>query len=208
MRFPTMHLKSQKPPVAGRVKSQKQKIFEYFCIYTLVFIFIAFIVLLPFLEEEYCLIWKVDGMPQYLLWLKYTGKYIRDAIVQFFHGNFTLPMYDFSIGMGGDVRGFVKTDPINLLASLLFNDEYSWQLYSLLTIFKIFLVGLSFSCYGFYMKQKRYNILAGAVIYTFSSYTFYQIQRHPQFYMGIVFLPSSASDWNRSCRKGNCSFIH
>lgn len=189
MRFPTMHLKSQKPPVAGRVKSQKQKIFEYFCIYTLVFIFIAFIVLLPFLEEEYCLIWKVDGMPQYLLWLKYTGKYIRDAIVQFFHGNFTLPMYDFSIGMGGDVRGFVKTDPINLLASLLFNDEYSWQLYSLLTIFKIFLVGLSFSCYGFYMKQKRYNILAGAVIYTFSSYTFYQIQRHPQFYMGIVFLP-------------------
>ena len=184
-----MHLKSQKPPVAGRVKSQKQKIFEYFCIYTLVFIFIAFIVLLPFLEEEYCLIWKVDGMPQYLLWLKYTGKYIRDAIVQFFHGNFTLPMYDFSIGMGGDVRGFVKTDPINLLASLLFNDEYSWQLYSLLTIFKIFLVGLSFSCYGFYMKQKRYNILAGAVIYTFSSYTFYQIQRHPQFYMGIVFLP-------------------
>ena len=103
-----MHLKSQKPPVAGRVKSQKQKIFEYFCIYTLVFIFIAFIVLLPFLEEEYCLIWKVDGMPQYLLWLKYTGKYIRDAIVQFFHGNFTLPMYDFSIGMGGDVRGFVK----------------------------------------------------------------------------------------------------
>lgn len=189
MRFPTMHLKSQKPPVAGRVKSQKQKIFEYFCIYTLVFIFIAFIVLLPFLEEEYCLIWKVDGMPQYLLWLKYTGEYIRDAIVQFFHGNFTLPMYDFSIGMGGDVRGFVKTDPINLLASLLFNDEYSWQLYSLLTIFKIFLVGLSFSCYGFYMKQKRYNILAGAVIYTFSSYTFYQIQRHPQFYMGIVFLP-------------------
>ena len=184
-----MHLKSQKPPVAGRVKSQKQKIFEYFCIYTLVFIFIAFIVLLPFLEEEYCLIWKVDGMPQYLLWLKYTGEYIRDAIVQFFHGNFTLPMYDFSIGMGGDVRGFVKTDPINLLASLLFNDEYSWQLYSLLTIFKIFLVGLSFSCYGFYMKQKRYNILAGAVIYTFSSYTFYQIQRHPQFYMGIVFLP-------------------
>lgn len=184
-----MHLKRKQRSGAVCEKSPQQKIFEYFCIYTLVFIFIAFVALFPFLQEGKCLIWKIDGMPQYLLWLKYTGQYLRDLISQIFHGNFQLPMYDFSIGMGGDVRSFFKPEPVSLLGIFLINDNFSWEYYSLLTIFRIYLIGLSFSCYGFYMKQNRGNILAGSLIYTFSSFTFYQIERHPQFYVGIVMLP-------------------
>lgn len=183
-----MYVKHEARPGAGP-KSQKRKLLEYFCVYTLIFIFIAGIAFFPFLEEEYCLIWKTDGMPQYLIWLQYTGQYIRDVLSNLLHGQFTLPMYDFSIGMGSDVRSFVKPDPVNLLGVFMTGEEYSWQIYSLLTLFKIYLIGISFSCYGFYMKKKRYNVLAGAVLYTFSSYTFYQIERHPQFYMGIVLLP-------------------
>lgn len=184
-----MHLKHQLAPGKCSGKTQKKKIFEYFFVYTLIFVFVIFVVFFPFLTEKKSLIWKIDGMPQYLLWLKYTGDYIRNLFTEFLDGNFTLPMYDFSIGMGGDVRGFLKTDPFNLFGIFLSNENFSWEIYSLLTIVKIFIVGLSFSIYGFYMKQKRYNILAGAILYTFSSFTFYQIERHPQFYMGITLLP-------------------
>lgn len=184
-----MHLQHRKSLGKSPEKTQKQKIFEYFFIYTLIFLFIVFIVFSPFLTEKKSLIWQVDGMPQYLLWLQYTGDYLRNLFTEFLHGNFTLPMYDFSIGMGGDVRSFLKTDPLNLFGIFLCNENFSWEIYSLLTILKIFLVGLSFSIYGFYMKQRRYNILAGTILYTFSSFTFYQIERHPQFYMGITLLP-------------------
>ena len=105
-----MYVKHEARPGAGP-KSQKRKLLEYFCVYTLIFIFIAGIAFFPFLEEEYCLIWKTDGMPQYLIWLQYTGQYIRDVLSNLLNGQFTLPMYDFSIGMGGDVRSFVKPDP-------------------------------------------------------------------------------------------------
>lgn len=184
-----MHFKRKQQAGTIAEKSPERKIFDYFCIYTLLFIFITFIALFPFLTEGKCLIWKIDGMPQYLLWLQYTGEYLRDLFSQIIHGNFHLSMYDFSIGMGGDVRSFFKPEPVNLLGLFLVNDNYSWEYYSLLTIFRIYLIGIAFSCYGLYMKQKRSNVLAGALTYAFSSFTFYQILRHPQFYVGIIMLP-------------------
>ena len=57
----------------------------------------------------------VDGVAQHyavLMW-------IRNTLRQFLHGNFALPMVDFSVGQGFDVIGTLNYygvgDPVNLL---------------------------------------------------------------------------------------------
>jgi len=169
---------------------KKRDFLKFYLIYTLLFCVICAVIYQPFLVEQKSLVYKIDGMPQYTLWLQYTGKYIRNLIKSIVSGNVNVPMYDFNIGMGNDVRSFFKTEPVGFLGTLLvLGTKGTSKLYNLMTIFRIYLIGVSFSCYGFYMKKKPTPVLAGALIYTFSTFTTYQVARHPQFAVPIIMLP-------------------
>ncbi len=190
-----------------KAPSRRMEIFRYFCVYTLIFCIIMAVAFFPFLRSSTSLVWKIDGLPQYMLWLQYTGEYLRDFFTNLFHGNFTLPMYDFSIGLGGDVRTFFKTEPVALLGAFHAGEQYTWEFYSLLTVLRIYLIGIAFSCYGFFMKKSRSSILAGTILYTFSSYTFYHVVRHPQFCVGIMMLPLLLIGLEQVMRRKNVLFF-
>lgn len=168
--------------------SPVRKMVEYLIVYTLCFAVTLWVILSPFREAEHTLIWKTDGMPQYLLQLQYIGEYLRGVIRQILRGDFQFPAYDFEIGMGGDVRTFLKTEPITFL-SVMMPKSFSSDFYNALVVLRIYLMGLSFSVYGMYLRKGRAAIFAGSMLYAFSSYTFYQVERHPQFALAAVMLP-------------------
>ena len=168
---------------------RRKNIAKYLLIYTLAFAAIALVVFFPFIKEGKSLIWWEDGIPQYMLWLKYTGRYLRDAVKNLLHLNFNLKMYDFNIGMGNDVRTFVNMEPILLLGILRNPGQDVAIFYDILVILRFYLAGLAFSLYAYTHKKKAGPILAGAMIYTFSSYSVYLIERHPQFGLAVIMLP-------------------
>lgn len=84
--------------------------------YTLLFLGMCTLVFVPFLLTHASLIKKIDGMSQYIVYLRYMGQYLRRALDGFVHGNFSLPSYDFSIGMGDDIGQIVRFHPFDFLS--------------------------------------------------------------------------------------------
>lgn len=178
----------------------------YLILYSILFMIACMIIFAPFLYKENSLIWKIDGVPQYMLWLQYTGEYLKEMIKELFHGQLYSKLYDFSIGMGGDIRSFFKMEPIGFLGIILTKGFSTWKVFSLLTILRIYLIGLSFSCYGFYKKYSRFQVMAGSFIYAFSMYTFFQVVRHPQFAVPSIMLPLLLIGLEQVMKKQNMLF--
>ncbi|MBQ9155464.1 MAG: YfhO family protein [Eubacterium sp.] len=182
-----------------------RRIILYFFCYTLLWLLIAGIAFSPFRAEKISLVWKIDGIPQYMIWLQYTGKYIRGLLKQIPRGIITFPMYDFNIGMGNDIRSFFKTEPIGFLGIFLRNGTKGTStLYAQLFGLRVYLIGIAFSCYGLYMRKDYRAVLAGALTYTFSSYTYYQVERHPQFVLAAVMLPLLLIGLEQIIRRKSC----
>ena len=59
---------------------------------------------------------KVDAMSQYIVYLRYMGQYLRSALNQILHGSFSIPSYDFSIGLGDDIGQIVRFHPFDFLS--------------------------------------------------------------------------------------------
>lgn len=102
------------------------------------------------------MIWNGDGLGQHYIALTYYGKYLRGIVGELFsNGNFTLPLWDFSIGYGGDIlttfNYYVIGDPLNLL-SILVPASKTEYLYSFLVLLRLYLAGISFSMYCRYTK--------------------------------------------------------
>lgn len=185
-----MYLKGRKEGSSLQKHSFVRYYLEYLLCFTVLFGVICYFSFLPFIEAKKTLIWTTDAMPQYYQWLEYTATYFRQLIKNFLHGDFTVPMYDFTIGMGSDVRTFLKFEPITLISVFLYGKVNLSTIYTTLTISRLYLAGLSLSCYGFYMKKYgRFAILCGSLAYVFTSYTFYQVEHHPQFAFALIMLP-------------------
>ena len=119
---------------------------QYFCMYTAGFLAVALLLLLIFAKEHASFTKMADGVAQHyavLMW-------IRNTLRQFLHGNFALPMVDFSVGQGFDVIGTLNYygvgDPVNLL-TVFFADNHLDQMYMFLILFRMYLSGLTFSYY-------------------------------------------------------------
>ena len=115
----------------------------YFLLYTGGFLAAAILMLLIFRKENASFTKMADGVAQHyavLMW-------IRNTLRQFLHGNFALPMVDFSVGQGFDVIGTLNYygvgDPVNLL-TVFFADNHLDQMYMFLILFRMYLSGLTF----------------------------------------------------------------
>lgn len=171
----------------------KYKTSRYILVYSLFFAVVALMVYAPFIIRGRSFIWETDGLSQHFLALTYIGQWLREIFSNFFiEHTFTIPLWDFSIGTGGDVlttfNYYGLGDPLCLLSAFV-PEEYTVHLYNFLVILRLYLSGLFFSLYCFRMKQHSFPVFLGAIAYVFSGYSIYAGVRHPFFLVPMVFFP-------------------
>ncbi len=167
---------------------RKHTVFSFWLIYTILFLGIAILYFSTLILSGRTLIWKVDGMPQYVPYLRYTGQYLRELIRNFLNGNFTVQMFDFNIGMGEDITTAFRTH-FSEMVSVAVPTRYAEQLYNFLMVFRLYLAGFSFAAFCRYHKKPWMGTLMGSLMYVFSSYTIRFVIRHPVFCAPIILLP-------------------
>lgn len=157
--------------------------------------FIAIIVLAgvyyTFIRTNTNLIWKQDGLYSYLPTFAYGGHYIREVFQNLLHGEFALPLYDFSYGMGMNVYSIVLemfTDPFRLI-SVVFPMSKADVAYNISVLLRFYCAGLTFVFFCRFKKCNRIGALTGAIIYMASGYALYSGMKHPQFMTALVILP-------------------
>lgn len=166
---------------------------QYYGTYTVAFIVFAIICYWPFFSLNKAMIWNGDGLGQHYIALTYYGKYLRGIVGELFsNGNFTLPLWDFSIGYGGDIlttfNYYVIGDPLNLL-SILVPASKTEYLYSFLVLLRLYLAGISFSMYCRYTKKGSFATLCGTLTYVFCAYALFASARHPFFINPMIYFP-------------------
>lgn len=134
-----------------------------------------------------------DGLLQHFNALTYYGEWLRSIIYNIFvKHKIEIPMWDLSIGLGGDIittlSYYVLGDPLNLLAVFV-PDMYTEYLYNGLVIFRLYLSGLAFIAYCRYHSLENNGVLAGTLIYVFSFYSIMVSVLHPYFLNPLIYLP-------------------
>lgn len=180
---------------------------QYFCMYTAGFLAAALLLLLIFAKEHASFTKMVDGVAQHyavLMW-------IRNTLRQFLHGNFALPMVDFSVGQGFDVIGTLNYygvgDPVNLL-TVFFADNHLDQMYMFLILFRMYLSGLAFSYYCSTAGiQRKASVLCGSWLYVFCSFALIGGMKHPLFLNGMLYLPLLLAGTEKVLQKKSIRFL-
>lgn len=166
---------------------------EYILVYSLLFLVVAALVYIPFIIRGKSLIWEVDGLSQHYLALMYIGQWFREIFRNIFmEHTFSVPLWDFGIGAGGDVlttfNYYGLGDPLCLL-SVFVPEEYTVHLYNFLIVLRFYLSGLFFSLFCFRMKQRGFETMFGAFTYAFTGYALLGGSNHPFFLMPMVCFP-------------------
>lgn len=180
---------------------------QYFCMYTAGFLAVALLLLLIFTKEHASFTKMADGVAQHyavLMW-------IRNTLRQFLHGNFALPMVDFSVGQGFDVIGTLNYygvgDPVNLL-TVFFADNHLDQMYMFLILFRMYLSGLTFSYYCSTAGiQRKASVLCGSWLYVFCSFALIGGMKHPLFLNGMLYLPLLLAGTEKVLQKKSIRFL-
>lgn len=166
-----------------------------FLTYTILFAILCMIVFYPFFTNHLSLIWGrsgEDGTSQHLASLIYYGDYIRTFFSNLIHGNFQFPMWNNSIGFGSDIlttlNYYAIGDPLNIVY-VFANKANASYLYTFMTLFRAYLVGISFIIFGCYFKKNPYGILIGSFTYIFSGVFLNYAIRHPFFLNPMIYLP-------------------
>lgn len=134
-----------------------------------------------------------DGLVQHFNSLAYYGNWLRSILKNIFvlH-SFSIPEYDLSIGLGGDIvttlSYYVLGDPLNLLAVFV-PVQFTEFLYCALVIVRLYLSGITFFLYCKYHGYERDQILPGALIYAFSFYSLACSILHPFFVNPLIYFP-------------------
>ena len=167
---------------------------KYFAGYTVMFALIAAAVFSPFWMEKITLIHTDDGWTQHYRALVYYAQWLRSIVrTLFLEHRLIIPQWSHSIGYGADVittlSYYVMGDPLNLL-SVAVPTRYMAYFYSFLVVLRLYLAGLAFSGYCFYMgKKKNLAVLTGALCYVFCGYALFGAIRHPFFLNPMIYFP-------------------
>ena len=186
----------------NRVRSETgQRRRSFVLRYTLLFLVISALVFFPFLRCGRSFVNKVDGMSQYIVYLRYMGQYLRLCLKNILHGHFALPMYDFSIGMGDDIGQIVRFHPMDFL-SVFVPSAYTEILYNVIVLLRFYLAGLAFCAYAFYLNHViarsdtssekgvyGVNVLSGSLVYVFSGFMLIRVLNHPIYAAPFIVLP-------------------
>lgn len=169
-----------------RIKNNKIK-------YTLVFALTALLTYIYFIINCKSFVWHVDGYDQHVIALSYYGQWLRQIVRSIFiEHTFTFPMWNFTIGYGGDVlttfNYYVIGDPLNLL-SVAVPTRFTEFLYAFLILVRMYLAGVFFMYYTRERGVRGNGRVVGAIIYVFCVYAIHSGVRHPFFILPMIFLP-------------------
>ncbi len=178
--------------IRRNVKFWKSDKFLFFVLYSIVFACMAKICFISFEDARKGFGWVIDSLPVQLPMLAELRNLIRDFLGNIYHDHsLQIPSYDFRLGMGGDALTYLSMwylEPVSFLA-VFFDYEKIELVYDFLVVLRLYLAGLSFGVYSFYMKgRKPFPVVFGALIYVFSGWTFFFL-RHPVFYATLIYLP-------------------
>ena len=134
-----------------------------------------------------------DGLQQHYTTLMYYGRWLRDILHRvFIEHQLSIPDWDLSIGLGGDVIATLHYyglgDPWNLLAVFV-PEQYTEQLYEGLVVLRMYLAGAAFGIYCRHHGYQNAMILPGVLIYVFSFYTIVVSVLHPFFLNPLIYFP-------------------
>ncbi|MDF2610933.1 MAG: putative rane protein [Lachnospiraceae bacterium] len=159
----------------------------YILPYSLVFLFLQFIIFYPFAANDRSFIWDVDGISQHYPVLQYYGEMLRGIL----RGE-GIPLIDFKIGMGFDtlttLNYYAIGDPITLL-TVFAKPEDMEGMYKFLILLRFYLAGFTYISYCFSRKFKGFQTVLGGLIYVFCGFLFYAGTRHPFFINPMIYLP-------------------
>lgn len=192
------------------MRNEKQKGVLFLLLFSIAFLGIYLCTYALFFQKGKSFIWNYDGIKQHFASLVYLGRYYRELAGAFLQGDFTLPMFDFSIGMGEDIMTTLNFyglgDPLTLLAALVPVEKME-VLYNFLVIFRMYLAGLSFA-WMCLQRGKRYSAaFIGALIYAFSGYALHVAVKHPFFVIPMIFLPLSVVGLERALDQKKLSLL-
>ena len=137
--------------------------------YTMSFSILAFFVFGIFSYYGKTLIGGTDGMSQVAAFMQYNGKYYRQLLAGILQGNFEIPMWDMSIGLGMNVMEVLYFRPIYILCSMIFYHNISMGVI-VYDIICMYLIGLTFALYCEHLHCQKWTTLIGALMYTFNGY--------------------------------------
>lgn len=168
----------------------------YFLCFSFIFLITILCFYAMFFLNGKSFIWKEhpkDGLVQHYNALMYYGSYLRNIVKGIvFNHQFSLPMWDFSMGYGSDILAtlhyYVIGDPLNLL-SIFVTPKFTEYLYMFLIVLRLYLAGIAFSYYSLYMKRGKKATLIAAITYIFCGYVIFASVRHPYFLNPLIYLP-------------------
>jgi len=173
-------------------ESRHKKVSIFLCAYTVAFLVAFMIAYSPWIITNKTLILPSDGRTQHYPLMVYVGRSIRRLFFNALHGKFSVPLFDLSFGVGGDIIGPLNslgcTDPLVLLSAFI-PTKYSEYLYCFLAILRIYIAGLSFSYLCRYFNKRTLYTLIGGIVYCFSAYALFCSVRHPFFINPMILLP-------------------
>lgn len=164
----------------------KHKKAVYFLVYTVAFAILLFLVFIDFIRFDKTLLWKADGISQYYPRAVFFIDYIRELFSNLISGSFELPMYDFRLGLGGEIT--YSLEPLYFLFAL-FGRENTEFAYSLLVLLRFYCAGIASSVMFFYFKKDYFTTFIASVVYVFCGFSLYGGARHPMFMVPMILLP-------------------
>ena len=167
--------------------------------YTLLFILMAFLVFTPFIEKGRSLVWVGDALNQYVPKLHRFLRYVPGVFRDILHGNMDFQQYDFTSGMGSPVA--ISYDPVYWLYLFLPRGNIDLT-YSIMTLFRFFLAGLSMMTMALFFKRSFMASLLAGISYAFSGFMLYAGIRHFQFITPLILLPLLIIAMERLIRHG------
>lgn len=164
----------------------RHKTAAYFMIYTAVFTFLLFVVFIDYIRYDRTFIWSGDGVAQYYPRAIYFIRYIRNLLSGFLNGNFELPMYDFKIGLGGEIT--YSLEPLYFLFAL-FGEEHVELAYNLITLLRFYMAGITSSILFLYFKKDYFTTFLASVVYVFCGFALFAGVKHTMFMIPMIMLP-------------------
>lgn len=167
---------------------------KFFLLYSGAFLICAALCYFWFIINKKTLIINSDGWRQHFAAFVYFGKYGREVLHTLLSTHkLVLPQWDFSIGLGSDIlttlHFYAIGDPLDLL-SIACPAKYASYLYSILSLFRLYLSGLCFGAFCFVKKQNHItSVTVGSLVYVFTLFGMFIVSHHPFFAIPMIYLP-------------------
>ena len=158
-----------------------KRIIKYSICYLIIVVFIA----LFFYLYNKSFVWinvSYDGLDQHLVNLQ--------LLKNLLHGNFNI--FFWNVGYGMDMYAnfayYILGDFPSFLV-VLFKDSDLSIAYEVIALLRIYLAGLTFVIYCNDKKYQDNNVVIGALLYSFSLFSFFAMARHPFFLNSMFIFP-------------------